>query len=381
MVWLSHQFDFQPMVRVIFGAGSINQLGVRAAELGRRVLLVTDRGIRSAGHVDRACDLLKQAGLDVAVFEGVVENPTTREVGAGLQVAQAFQPDLLVGLGGGSSLDTAKGMNFLYTNGGQMADYWGIGKASKPMLPMIAIPTTAGTGSEAQSFALIADENSHRKMACGDKKATCKLAILDPEVTVSQPAKVTALVGIDAISHAVETAVTKKRNAVSTMFSAEAWRLMSASFSRVLKSPDDLDARGMMLLGAHYAGLAIENSMLGLTHALANPLTANFGITHGAAIGLMLPHVVRFNAEQVADQYQILNSREQNGTSPSVSRLLDQLFNWLSECNLPTRLSDYDIPLDRLPALAEQASKEWTGTFNPRSASLAELQAIYQSAS
>ena len=144
--------------------------------------------------------------------------------------AHELQPDLLVGLGGGSSMDCAKGINFLYTNGGRMQDYWGEGKATQPMLPMIAVPTTAGTGSEAQSFALISDAQTHVKMACGDKKAAFRIAILDPELTLTQPARVTALTGIDAIAHALETYVTQRRNPVSLSFSREAWRLLSAHF-------------------------------------------------------------------------------------------------------------------------------------------------------
>src|SRR5690349_7218815 len=193
-------------------------------------------------------------------------------------------------------MDTAKGCNFLLSNGGEMKDYWGVGKATRPMLPLIAIPTTAGTGSECQSAALIADEHTHQKMACLDPKAAARIAVLDPRLTVSQPPRVTACSGIDAIAHAVETAVTKARTPLSLVFSREAFRLTLAGLPRVLKSPGDLEARGWMLLGAAWAGTAIENSMLGAAHSAANPLTAHYGTPHGQAVGLMLPHVVRFNA-------------------------------------------------------------------------------------
>src|SRR5437764_14536495 len=200
-------------------------------------------------------------------------------------------------------MDCAKGINFLFTNGGRMQDYWGVGKATRPMLPMIAVPTTAGTGSETQSFALISDAQSHVKMACGDKKASFRIALLDPMLTVTQPRGVTALTGIDAIAHALETYVTRSRNPASLAFSREAWSLLGENLAHVLDDPNDLDARGGMQLGACFAGLAIENSMLGAAHALANPLTAHYGITHGVAIGLVLPHVVRFNAAAVGPLY------------------------------------------------------------------------------
>src|SRR5689334_14730523 len=208
-------FDFHPLTRVVFGPRSLGRLGELTCELGgNRVLLVTDPGLEQAGHPQRALDSLNEAGLEVFLFDGVEENPTTRHVEAGLAFAQARSIDFLVAIGGGSSMDCAKGINFLLTNGGSMRDYLGFGKATEPMLPSISVPTTAGTGSEAQSYALIADEQTHMKMACGDRKAAFRVAILDPEVTVSQPATVTAVTGIDALSHALESYVTTKRNTV-----------------------------------------------------------------------------------------------------------------------------------------------------------------------
>ncbi|MEM7314109.1 MAG: iron-containing alcohol dehydrogenase, partial [Planctomycetota bacterium] len=257
-------FEFQSRTRIVFGANRIEDLGNFAGELGaRRALVVSDPGIIQAGHTQRGLDSLKQAGIEAHLFDGVRENPTTEDVERGVQFAKRHEPELIVGLGGGSSMDCAKGINFVYTNGGTMHDYHGVGKALKEMLPMIAIPTTSGTGSEAQSFALISDAKTHVKMACGDKKAACRIAILDPELTLTQPPRVTALTGIDAVSHAVETYVTTRRNPMSAAFSREAWRLLSKNFSRVLESPKDLEARGGMQLGACLAGLAIENSMLG----------------------------------------------------------------------------------------------------------------------
>ena len=231
-------FDFFCPTRIVFGAGKLAELGALVAELGvQRVLVTTDPGIVAAGHAGRAEESLRQAGLEVALFDGVLENPDTNVVAAGLSVAQEFEPDCLAGLGGGSSMDAAKGINFVYTNGGQMRDYWGVGKATQPMLPAIAVPTTAGTGSETQSFALISDAETHVKMACGDKKAAFRLALLDPELTLSQPPSVTADTGVDAVAHALETFVTKKRNPISLAYSREAWRLLGHSFPRVLASP------------------------------------------------------------------------------------------------------------------------------------------------
>ena len=224
----------------------------------------------------------------------------------GVAFAMEYRPDSVVGLGGGSSLDCAKGINLLLTNGGAMADYRGYGHAHKPLLPMIAVPTTAGTGSEAQSYAVIADAETHMKMACGDPQLAFRLALLDPNLTLSQPAAVTAAGGFDAIAHAVETAVTRRRTAISTLFSREAFRLLDSNYERVLEHPDDVAARGAMQLGAFHAGVAIEQSMLGAAHACANPLTARYDMTHGVALAILLPHVVRWNAQAADDLYRDL---------------------------------------------------------------------------
>ena len=219
-------FDYFPQIRTVFGNGVLPRLGELARELGgRRVLLVTDAGLEHAGHPQRAQQSLREAGLEVFLFDGVEENPSDRHVQAGLEQARRHQIDLLVGLGGGSAMDCAKGINFLLTNGGRMADYKGFGKAARPMLPSLGVPTTAGTGSEAQSYALIADEHTHLKMACGDRKAAFRVALLDPELTVTQPAKVTAITGIDALAHAVESYVCTRRNPIAQLFgrAACAW--------------------------------------------------------------------------------------------------------------------------------------------------------------
>lgn len=377
-------FDYEPRTRIVFGSGSLNRLGeLASAAAAKRVLLVTDKGLAAAGHEARAVASLQESGIDITIFDDVHANPTTKDVERGLQVARQHEIDLIVGLGGGSSMDCAKGINFLLTNGGKMEDYWGVGKATQPMLPMIAVPTTSGTGSEAQSFALIANAETHMKMACGDKKAACRIALLDPELTVTMPASVTAVTGIDAISHAVETYVTTKRNTVSQLFSRRAWSLLAKSFPRVLEEPSDLEARGGMLVGAHFAGAAIENSMLGATHALANPLSAHFGLTHGVAIGVMLPHVVRFNASVVGNLYEDLASDAglcESGDQSAIEHLARYLTSVVEGWGLPTSLEECHVRSDLIPTMAEEAAKQWTGTFNPRPVDVNSLKELYECA-
>jgi alcohol dehydrogenase len=379
-------FDFCPRTRIAFGPGKVEMLGELAEELGAaRALVVSDPGVVSAGHAQKGIDSLTGRGIQAALFDGVEENPTTRNVESGLEVARDFRPDVLIGLGGGSSMDCAKGINFLYSCGGRMQDYWGVGKATHSLLPSIAVPTTAGTGSETQSFALISDAETHVKMACGDKQASFRVAILDPVLTITQPARVTALTGVDALAHAVETYVTKRRNAVSLAFSREAWQLLAENFAGVLNDPCDLDARSGMQLGACFAGLAIENSMLGAAHALANPLTSHFGVVHGQAVGLMLPHVIRFNGEVFGQWYRDLLecTADSNGMPPPASGaagLADFVASLVRKAGLASRLTDCGVAADRLPVLASDAARQWTGTFNPREVDEAALLEIYRQA-
>jgi alcohol dehydrogenase len=369
---------------VLYGPGSLNQLGEVACELGAaRVLLVTDPGLEKAGHAQRAAESLRAAELEVFLFDEVEENPSSHHIEAGTAFAQPQNIDLIVGVGGGSAMDCAKGINFLLTNGGHMIDYKGFGRAKKPMLPSVGVPTTAGTGSEAQSYALIADETTHMKMACGDRKAAFHVAILDPEVTLSQPPRVTALTGIDALSHALESYVTTRRNTLAQMFAREAWSLLEDNLSKVLREPANLEGRGAMQLGAFLAGTAIENSMLGACHACANPLTAHYGITHGLAIGILLPHVIRFNAPVAGDLYGELTDEVDmpNGdTQAAAEALARRMSSFLRDAAMPMTLGECGVTSGILPLLAEEANQQWTARFNPRPVTETDLLGLYQAA-
>jgi len=379
------RFDFHQQTRFISGSGTIDRLGNLAAELsGKRVLIISDPGVVAAGLYQKGLDSLSQAGLICHGFHDLHENPSTDDVDLGVRVAKDFLPDLLIGLGGGSSMDCAKGINFLYSCGGRMVDYWGRGKATASMLPMIAVPTTTGTGSEAQSFALISDSQTHVKMACGDPKAAYRIAVLDPKLTITQPTRVTALTGIDALTHTLETFVTKDRNVISVAYSHSAWLHLSQGFTRVIHDPYDLEARSRMQIGACLAGMAIEASMLGAAHALANPLTARFGIAHGQAVGVMMPAVIRANSRdnRTAELYQSLLA--DLGIHVSVNVAGDRLADWFSSelhaAGLVDRLSLLDIDQETLPSLGQEAAAQWTATFNPIPYDASMMTKLYGSA-
>jgi alcohol dehydrogenase len=261
-----------------------------------------------------------------------------------------------------------------------MTDYRGYGKAARPLLPMIGIPTTAGTGSEAQSYALISHPVTHRKMACGDPKARFAEVILDPELLTTAPPPVTATAGLDALSHAVESYVSTAANPPSRLYAGEAFRLLSGALPALLGGGPPPAAWAAGLWGAHLAGAAIEQSMLGAAHALANPLTARYGIEHGAAVSLGLPGVVRFNGAVAAKRYGELARAAGLVAIDPVEAVATRIEELRALAGLPARLPQAGVPAGApLPELAREAAEQWTGRFNPRPVTEKELLELYES--
>ncbi len=376
-------FGFQAATRLVVGPGTIARLGELARELGgTRALVTSDHGIMAVGHTTAGIESLQAVGITTEVFSAFTENPSSAEVEAGAAMARGFRPDLLVGLGGGSSMDCAKGINFLLSCGGKMQDYRGRGTATGPMLPSIAVPTTAGTGSETQSFAVITDSESGLKMACGDPRAAFRVAILDVNLTLTQPAVLAALTGIDALSHAVESQVCTAATPASRTFSREAWRLLAANLPGIVIDGGTVAARSAVQFGASLAGLAIEHSMLGAAHALANPLTAAHHVTHGQAVGVMLPHVVRFNGPVCGRAYaELLTDIAISATADEAgATLADWLTGLLAAAQLKTSLRACGIDAADVPALAAAAATQWTAGFNPRAVTATDLADLYEAA-
>ncbi len=376
-------FTFSAPTRLVVGPGAIGRLGALARELGAtRALVTSDPGIVEFGHTAAGVESLGEAGITSEVFSAFTENPSTAAIEAGTAVARSFRPDLLVGLGGGSSMDCAKGINFLFSCGGRMRDYQGRGTATGPMLPSIAVPTTAGTGSETQSFALITDDQTGMKMACGDPRAAFRMAILDVNLTLTQPPSLAAITGVDALAHAVESHVSTAATPASRTFSREAWRLLATSLPGVMADGGTITARSAVQFGAALAGLAIEHSMLGAAHALANPLTAAHDLVHGEAVGMMLPHVVRFNGTacgpayaDLLDDLGLATTAEHAGTT-----LADWLTGLLAAARMTTSLRASGVAAPDIEALAGAAAAQWTAGFNPRPVTVAELAALYEAA-
>ncbi len=379
-------FELDGGPRVLFGAGRLGELGAEAARLtAGPVLLVSDPGVAAAGHTGRAADSLVAAGIEVVRFDGVRENPTTGQVESGAETARRRGPvQAVVAVGGGSAMDCAKGINFLLSHGGPMEDHEGDGRADRPMLPSIGVPTTAGTGSEAQRFALISRQSDRRKMACGDPGARFRTVILDPDLPLSAPSRIAAAAAIDAVAHAVESFTATNANPASRLYARQAARLLFAAFEDWIAAPAAGSGAGEMLLGAHWAGASIERSMLGAAHACANPLTRAYGISHGVAVGLMLPHVIRFNGAAEGLYAGLLHASGTGTASKAgadaAEALAARVEELLEAAGLPRRLRELRVPEDRLEALAAEAVGQKTARFNPRPVGAAECEGLFAAA-
>ncbi len=351
-------FDFRPRTRILFGAGEFARLGEVAREQNAtRCLLIAGQSSVDSGHAQEAVRSLKARRMDVFAFHDFTANPTVAMVEAARDYAAPHAVNLLVGLGDGAALDFAKLVNVLLSNGGSLRDYRGYGNVPKPLLPMIAIPTTAANGSEAQGNAAIADPESRAKMICGDPKIFYRTAILDPKLTLGQPAAVNGYV---AISNAVETLLSTRRTPISECFSREAWRLLDAGFARAVRVPEDLEARSGMLLGAHFAGLAVEYAALGPAHACAQPLVENYQMPPGAAVALVLAPALEWIEEG--------------------AELIPRLQELAAIAELPSSLRDTTVPEQALPRLADEAAAQWSGRFSPRHFDAAAALEIYRAA-
>lgn len=373
--------DIQPRLpRVVAGPGALARIGKIARGLGAtRPLVFSDAGVRAAGHVDRACAALRAEGLAAELWDGVASDPTPDDVDRGVAAVRAHGSDLLIGLGGGSVLDCARAVNLVATNGGAITDYLHRARlVATALLPAIGVPTTAGTGSDAQSYALITAKGTRVKMACGAREALFDVAVLDADLPRTAPQSVAAAAVLDAIAHAVESHVATSATVFSRLFSAEAWRLASSSLAAALID-DRPEAWESLLIASHFAGVAIEHSMLGAAHASANPLTARFNTVHGVAVAIMLPHVVRHNAgdPQTARRYAELLAIADVGGCRTMAEAIE---SHRKIAGLPRTLGELGVPPGALPRLAEDADAQWTARYNPRPLGRREFEVLYAAA-
>ena len=383
-------FTFSTTKTIINEPGSAQQLGALCQQQGAKsVMIVTDVGIIKAGLLESVLPSFAAVGLTVAVFDAVEPDPSDTTVLSAVAAAQGIQADLVVGFGGGSSMDVAKLVAILShpNNDQSLADMYGVGMAKEPRLPLIQVPTTAGTGSEVTPIAIVTTGET-TKAGVVSPVLQPDIALLDAQLTVGLPSHVTAATGIDAMVHAIEAYTTAhKKNPLSDMLAKEALRLLSRNLLTAVRLGTDVEARSNMLLGALLAGQAFANAPVAAVHALAYPLGGHFHIPHGLSNSLVLPHVMRFNAPSARKQYAelapiIMGDDYVPGSDDEVThKLIAWIETLIEKVALPNRLRDCKVPEDFIPTLASDAMlQQRLLVNNPRDVTEADALAIYQAA-
>ena len=360
-----NEFTFNTSKSILFGCGRLNALGeIVKTQFPGKVLIVTDSGLMQTGIVQRAQTALDLVGVTSVVYDRVTADPSEDIVLGAAEYAKTQSVAGIVGLGGGSSLDVAKLAALLSAGEETLSDIYGVGNAKGPRLPLILIPTTSGTGSEVTPISIVTT-GKNEKMGVVSPVILPDIAILDPELTIGLPAPTTAATGIDAMVHAIEAyaSASPNNNPVSRTLAEKALSLMGAAILTAVKDGTNIDARSDMLLGSMLAGQAFANSPVAAVHALAYPLGGHFHIPHGLSNALVLPHVLRFNAETSPEPYAELApyafpELADIGEQGRALAFCDKLAELSAQCGLQQRLRDLDIPQDALPMLADDAMNQ-----------------------
>jgi alcohol dehydrogenase len=368
------------------GAGALDQLAEVVTGLrSRRPMVITDSFLAGGGQVDRMVNALIDAGLDAVYFDGVVPDPTTSSLEAGLRAVRDHGADLLVGFGGGSPMDTAKALALLTVRDGSMRDYKAPLRNDEAGLPVVAIPTTAGSGSEATQFTIITDSDSDEKMLCIGRAFLPVAAIIDFELTLTMPPRLTADTGIDALTHAVEAYVSRKHNPFSDSFALRAIETIGRQLRRVYADGSDRAAREAMMLASTQAGIAFSNSSVALVHGMSRPIGAHFHLAHGLSNAMLFPAVTRFSlpaaTERYADCARAFGCAGPTDSDEKAGELLvDAIVDLCVDLAVPTPV-ECGIGRDRwfgLTALmARQALESGSPANNPRVPDAAEIEGIY----
>ncbi|MEV6139610.1 iron-containing alcohol dehydrogenase [Nocardia sp. NPDC051990] len=368
------------------GAGAVTELGDVVTELGvTRPMLVTDRYLTESGHTERLVKILRTAGQEPAVFDDTVPDPTTDSLRPALDAIREHAADAVIGFGGGSPMDAAKALAVLAVNGGDVASYKAPSSFSGPALPVIAVPTTAGSGSEATQFTVITDSVTDEKMLCPGLAFLPVAAVVDFELTTSMPPRLTADTGVDALTHAIEAYVSRRSNGFSDALALAAMRTIAAHLRRAYVDGADPQAREAMMLASMQAGMAFSNASVALVHGMSRPIGGHFHIAHGLSNAMLLPEVTRFSVDAALDRYAdcARAMRIVPESAPDVvaaTALVDELDQLCNDVAVPTPRA-YGIDADdwntRLELMAEQALASGSPTNNPRTPTADEIIEIY----
>jgi len=363
-------FEYNNPTKIIFGENSVKDIGLEVDNLGgSKALIVTDQGVTQAGLVNRVVEALGRRY--VGTFDDCVQDSGFKLVNDAAEFARTKGTDILISVGGGSVIDTAKGISVLLREGGQLQDYAGVQMLNRPQTPHLVIPTTAGTGSEVTWAAVIKNEERNAKETLLDYYLIPNIAILDPTMIAGLPPQITAGTGMDALTHAIEGIHAMQRQPIADAMALHAIRLISEYLPRCVENGDDLFARGQQMIAATMAGIAFGNAQVGLAHAIAHSIGALFGVPHGLANGIVLPHVMLFNLEDCADRYALI-ARAMDLDVRGLDDLeagrkaAEAVWQLTKTIGLTQKLRDAGVPEEGLTEAAELSMSDASIIYNPR---------------
>ncbi|MCG9581045.1 L-threonine dehydrogenase [Vibrio tubiashii] len=376
---------FIPTVNLM-GAGCLKDAADSIQSQGfKKGLIVTDKILSQIGMVKQVQDMLSERDVETVVFDGTQPNPTISNVNDGLSLLADNECDFVISLGGGSPHDCAKGIALVASNGGKIGDYEGVDQSAKPMLPLIAINTTAGTASEMTRFCIITDEERHIKMAIVDKHTTPLISVNDPELMLAKPASLTAATGMDALTHAVEAYVSIAATPITDAVAIKAIELIQAHLRKAVENGDDIEAREQMAYAQFMAGMAFNNASLGYVHAMAHQLGGFYDLPHGVCNAILLPHVQRYNAqvcpERLRDVAKAMGVEVEGlNAEQGAEAAIDAIVALAKDVGIPAGIQELGAKSEDIPVLADNALKDACGFTNPKQATHEEISAIFEAA-
>ena len=379
-------YQFQTPTKIISGIGSTAEIIKELNDLhAKKVLLITDPGLVQAGVAQQVVEMLKQAAVEVEIFDAVEPDPSIQVATKAAEMAKNVKANVLIALGGGSAIDTAKSAALLVTNGGYLKDYAGVNKVIKPILPLIAVPTTAGTGSEVTIFAVMSDPEKQEKFTISSALIAPAVAVLDPLLTLKLPPSVTAFTGMDALTHAIEAFTSSIAQPPTDALALSAIKLVLKHLPVAVGRGDNIKARDGMLQASLLAGIAFNNAFLGLAHAIASPLGGHFHVPHGLANAVMLPYVMEYNLPTAVRRYAEIGCAlglQAVGDTPRAvaEKTVAAITQLARDINIPEKLSNIGAKEELLPLVARDALKSIQLKFNVRNASEKEILALLQKA-
>jgi alcohol dehydrogenase class IV len=374
-------------IEILMGKGCFSELGSRAARYGKRAMLVCgSRSLRDAGRLDQALEQLRGSGVMTTVYDAVSGEPTLDVIQEGLDRARAGGIEVMIGVGGGSAMDTAKAIAGLYTHPGTVHEYYrGERAVSGGGLPWIAVPTTAGTGAEATKNAVLIDPEARDKFSLRHDGWFATVALLDPELTLSMPPEITAATGSDALTQAIESYTSIGASPITDGLAVEAITRIARSLKQAVRKGSDLEARADMLYGSMLAGCAMANARLGGVHGMAHPLGARYNIPHGVVCGLLLPYVLAYNVEYAERKYahiaQLLgvDTREMD-PDKAAQAAVQRVRELVTELDIPERLGTLGVKREDFPLIVEGSLPSGSLKHNPRPLAAQDVKAILDAA-